>query len=188
MTKQLRFCLHGQSEKIMIKKPLESERLTLRLPQFSDLSTYIKYCGSSRTKYVGGPFNRRQAFEKLSAMSGHWHLRSFGRLIFVEKATNKPIGHVGASQLDDADVPDFTWTIWDSANEEKGFALEACVKYRSYAAEELQFQSLVARIMPENTRSIRLAKKLGGKLNSEISAPSRFPNMVSYEINLAESV
>lgn len=172
----------------MLEKPLQSERLILRLPQFSDLPTYINYCESTRTKYVGGPFNKEQALEKLSAMIGHWHFRGFGRLIFVERATNKPIGHVGASQLDDADVPDFTWTIWDSTNEEKGYALEACIEYRSYAARELEFRSLVARIMPENTRSIRLARKLGGKLNGEIPAPSRFPNMVSYEINLAGSV
>ena len=171
----------------MLEKPLQSERLILRLPQFSDLSTYINYCGSIRTKYVGGPFNRSQAFEKLSAMIGHWHLRGFGRLIFVEKTTNNPIGHVGALQLDEAEVPDFTWTIWDSANEKKGFALEACVAYRSYAAREIESQSLVARILPENTRSIRLAKKLGGELNCEIPAPSGFPSMVSYEINLMKS-
>lgn len=149
---------------------------------------YIDYCASSRTKYVGGPFNRSQAFEKLSGMIGHWHLRGFGRLIFVEKTTDKPIGHVGASQLDGAEVPDFTWTIWDSENEKKGFAFEACVTYRTYAARELEFQSLVARIMPENNRSIQLAKKLGGELNGEIPAPSIFPNMVSYEISLVKSL
>ncbi len=172
----------------MLEKSLQSDRLTLRLPQFSDLSTYINYCESTRTKYVGGPFDRSQAFEKLSAMIGHWHFRGFGRFIFVEKTTNKPIGHVGVSQLDQAEVPDFTWTIWDSANEKKGFALEACETYRSYAAKELEFQSLAARIMPENTSSIRLAIKLGGELNDQIPAPSRFPNMVSYEIKLVTSV
>ena len=168
----------------MLEKSLQSERLTMRLPQIGDLPDYINYCGSTRSKYVGGPFDRIQAFEKLSAMIGHWHLLGFGRFIFVEKATNKPIGHVGVSQLDKALMPDFTWTIWDSANENKGFALEACLAYRSYAVRELEFTSLVARIMPENTRSIRLAIKLGGELTSKIPAPSRFPNMVSYEISL----
>jgi len=69
----------------MLKTPIQSERLTLRLPQLTDLSTYISYCESSRTKYVGGPFNKNEAFEKLSGMVGHWHFRGFGRFIFVEE-------------------------------------------------------------------------------------------------------
>jgi len=168
----------------MLERPIQSERLELRLPQLSGLPAYINYCESTRTKYVGGPFTNIDAFEKMSAMIGHWHLRGFGRFIFVEKATNKPIGHVGASQSDQTELPDFTWTIWDVSNEKKGFALEASLAYKTYAAGKLEFQSLVARVMPENIHSIRLAKKLGGVLNADIPAPSAFPAAVSYEIVL----
>jgi len=168
----------------MCDKPIQSERLIMRLPQLSDLPAYVNYCESARTKFVGGPFNNIEAFEKMSAMIGHWHLRGFGRFIFVEKATNIPIGHVGASQSDQTVLPDFTWTIWDLANEKQGFALEASLVYKSYAAEKLEFKSLVARILPENIGSIRLAEKLGGVQNAKIPAPSIFPSMVSYEIVL----
>jgi len=169
---------------IVCDNPIQSERLIFRLPQRNDLPAYTRYCESTRAKFVGGPYSNIAAFEKMSAMIGHWHLRGFGRFVFVEKATNKTIGHVGASQSDQTELPDFTWTIWDSDNEKKGFALEAAQAYKSYANGKLDFRSLIARIVPENTDSIRLAKKLGGVLNTDIPAPSKFPTAVSYEIDL----
>jgi len=173
---------------MITNRELQSERLVLRLPCEADLLPYTRYCESTRSKFVGGPFDSIQAFDKLSAMIGHWHLRGFGRFIFVERATNKQLGHVGALQPDTREHPELTWTIWNGADEKKGYAIEACETYCGYALRELGIQSAIARIHSENAPSIRLAEKMGGKLNANIPAPPWFPDSEVYEIDLKTRV
>ena len=130
----------------MATSHLETERLLFRRPIRSDLPWYTRYCLSDRTQYVGGPFNEVQAFEKLASMIGHWELRGFGRFVFMEQNTGRPIGHFGALQLSTTEPPEITWTIWDKEDEGKGFATEAGVAFKSYAKQELGFSSMVAHV------------------------------------------
>lgn len=163
---------------------LDTKRLLLRLPCETDLDVYMAYCLSPRTQYVGGPFNRSEAFEKLAAMIGHWHLRGFGRFVFVDKATLQPIGHVGALQTDSQFSPEFTWTIWKDSEENKGYAFEACQAFRVFAASELGFKMLTAHIVKDNLRSISLAEKLGGTPSQNTAGQDHCLNLIAYDIPL----
>ncbi|MCR9136449.1 MAG: GNAT family N-acetyltransferase [Alphaproteobacteria bacterium] len=168
----------------MSKKTIQTDRLTLRRPRPSDLEPYTAYCRGDRTTFVGGPHDGVEAFNKLSAIIGHWQLRGFGRYIFVETATERPIGHVGALQMDADWEPDMTWSIWHGDDEGKGYAFEASRAYCEHAARELQFPKMAARIVRQNHASIRLAEQLGGVLNSRSPAPPWFPDAMTYEIDL----
>lgn len=141
---------------------LETKRLLLRLPYRSDLPWYTRYCLSERSQYVGGPFNEVQAFEKLASMIGHWELRGFGRFVFLEHGTERPLGHFGALQLSSSEPPEITWTIWNEMDEGKGFATEAGIAFKSYAIQTLGLSNLIADVDCNNSASRRLAERLAG--------------------------
>lgn len=163
---------------------LETERLLFRHPRRSDLPLYTRYCLSERSKYVGGPFNEVQAFEKLASMIGHWELRGFGRFVFLERETERPLGHLGALQLGSSEPPEITWTLWNEVDEGKGFATEAGVAFKSYAMRELGLYNLIAHIDCDNSASRRLAERLGGELDAEATPPSWLPNSVLFRFRL----
>jgi RimJ/RimL family protein N-acetyltransferase len=165
--------------------PLETARLIFRQPNASDLAPYTSYCLGDRSRFVGGPFNGIQAFEKLAAMIGHWELRGCGRFVFVDKDTRQAIGHVGALQLDLQEHPELTWTIWNGADEGKGYATEAVRAYREYAVGVLGLSHMIARIQQDNHRSRHLAERMGAILNERAEPPAWLPNSVTYDILLA---
>lgn len=160
---------------------LQTERLVFRKPDASDLTPYTSYCQSDRTRFVGGPFDGVQAFEKLAAMIGHWELRGFGRLVVVHRTTGRALGHVGAMQLSTDELPELTWTLWAGEDEGKGYATEACEAYRDHARNELGVSTVIARIMQDNLPSRRLAERLGGVLNVNAQPPKWMANAVTYD-------
>jgi len=173
----------GTITDMQIAQP-ETKRLLFRLPRRSDLPWYTRYCLSERSKHVGGPFNEVQAFEKLASMIGHWELRGFGRFVFLERGTERPLGHVGALQLSSSEPPEITWTIWNEMDEGKGLATEAGTAFKSYAMQRLGLSNLIAHIDRDNSASRRLAERLGGELNAEAAPPSWLPSSVLYRFRL----
>lgn len=165
---------------------LETQRLVLRRPCAADLDPYTRYCLSDRTRYVGGPFGRIQAFDKLAAMIGHWDLRGFGRFVAVTQRSERQIGHVGALQLDPEGPPEMTWTIWDAGDEGKGYAIEACRAYADHARTHLGFRRMIARIHRDNQRSRRLAEMLGGVLTPD-AARHPLSDFVTYDLDLPDA-
>lgn len=163
---------------------LETERLLFRRPIRSDLPWYTRYCLGERTRYVGGPFSEVQAFEKLASMIGHWELRGFGRFVFLERNTERPLGHFGALQLSSSEPPEITWTLWDEQDEGKGFATEAGVAFKRYAKQELGLSSMIALVHRENSASRGLAERLGGELDAGAALPSWPPGSVLYRFQL----
>jgi len=175
---------HKRTDIDMQTSLLETERLLFRPPTRSDLPWYTRYCLSERTRYVGGPFSEVQAFEKLASMIGHWELRGFGRFVFLERKTERPLGHFGALQLSSSEPPEITWTIWNEQDEGKGFATEAGVAFKSYAKQELGLSSIIAVVHRENSASRDLAERLGGELDAGAVPPSWSPSSVLYRFQL----
>ncbi|WP_424969254.1 GNAT family N-acetyltransferase [Dinoroseobacter sp. S76] len=161
--------------------PITTERLTLRLPEVRDLAPYTAYCRSPRARFVGGPFSTVQAFEKLSAMAGHWTLRGFGRLVFHETATGAQLGHVGALQLDAAEPPEMTWTLWRAESEGQGYATEAARAFLARIAPQLGLTRMLIRLDRDNHASLRLAARLGARPLPD-PPPAWMPHARSFEI------
>lgn len=172
------------TEFVMQTPLLETKRLLFRRPIQSDLPWYTRYCLSERTRYVGGPFNEIQAFEKLASMIGHWELRGFGRFVFLERKTKRPLGHFGALQLSSSEPPEITWTIWDEKDEGKGFATEAGVAFMRYATQQLGLSSLIAHVHCDNSASRSVAERLGGELDAGAVPPFWLPSSVLYRFQL----
>lgn len=155
---------------------LTTERLVLRLPEPGDLAAYTAYCASARAHFVGGPFTPAQAFDKFAAMIGHWDLRGFGRYVIVYNA--RPIGHVGALQTDDSAAPELTWSLWSGDVEGQGFATEAAMAVRDHLLGTAGWRALTALVLPENTASLGVAKRLGAIRCDE--QHGRYPDAISF--------
>lgn len=145
----------------MTKIPtLETKRLTLRTPRMSDFETYAGFCASPRSAGIGGPYTGGQAFDRLGELIGHWSLRGFGRWMVADKETDAPLGVVGLMHPTDWPEAEIAWSLFAAA-EGKGIAQEAALAARSYAYDVLGWTTAISCIVPDNTRSIALAKRMG---------------------------
>lgn len=158
---------------------LTTARMTLRMPQASDLPAYTAYCASDRTRFVRGPFTAPQAFDKFAAITGHWALRGFGRYI-MERA-GAPIGHVGPMQLDDTQPPELTWTLWDAASEGHGYATEGALAVRDHLFGDLRWPQMIIYVMPDNTGSTRIAERIDATLTDD-PAPDWYAGCLTYRL------
>jgi RimJ/RimL family protein N-acetyltransferase len=77
------------------------------------------------------------------------------------KSIGQPIGHVGALQIDTAEPPEMTWTIWEDAYEGKGYDFEAVSAYLAHSPKVHYFAEMLIRIENKNQRSQRLAVRTG---------------------------
>lgn len=162
---------------------LTTARLVLRRVQPDDLPVYTAYCASERSVYVRGPFSAFQAFENLATMAGHWDLRGFGRYVMV--SDGQPIGHVGPLQIDGDALPEMTWTLWDGTAEGQGYAFEAARAVLDHLQNDCGWPKLIARVLPENAGSMRLAERLGG-VQGDLPAPHWYPGSVTFEFDRVE--
>ncbi|MEM9972845.1 MAG: GNAT family N-acetyltransferase [Pseudomonadota bacterium] len=148
----------------------EEGRLIYRAPRLSDFEAYAAFRGSPRSKGVGGPYLRSSAFQSLAALIGHWHLRGFGRWMIEDRDTGAPLGIVGPMHPDGWPEPEIAWSVFEAA-EGRGVAYEAARFSLRYAYEVLGWSTAISCSMPDNTRSIALAKRLGATYERDFVNP-----------------
>ena len=139
---------------------LETENLRLRCAEMRDFEGYAAFRTSDRAISVGGPNTRVQAFDKLSEIIGHWHLRGYGRWMVADKITDEPLGVVGPFFPDDWPEPEIAWSVFEAA-EGRGVAYEASVAALEFAFGTLGWTTAVSCTTPDNIRSQALAERLG---------------------------
>ncbi|MEL6840831.1 MAG: GNAT family N-acetyltransferase [Pseudomonadota bacterium] len=139
---------------------LQTDRLTLRAPRWEDFDAYAAFCASPRTIHLGGPFGRNDAFQKLCAILGHWHLRGYGRWMVADRKTDEPLGILGLYYPEGWPERELAWSLFDTA-EGRGIAYEAAIAARDYAYDKLGWTTLISAIERKNTRSVALARRLG---------------------------
>ena len=149
---------------------LESERLRLRAARASDFDAFAEFRGSDRAAHLGGPYSRTQAFDQLGEIIGHWALRGFGRWIVADRTTDQPLGVVGLYHPDDWPEPEIAWSVF-AEGEGRGIAAEAAIAARAHAYDTLGWTTAMSLIAPDNTRSIKLAQRLGATFESVYAHP-----------------
>lgn len=144
---------------------LETDRLVLREWRPADFEAYASMCANEEVmRFLGGKaFNRLEAWRHLAFLVGHWELLGFGHWAVEEKSTGELAGRIGF--LNPADWPGFElgWTLarrcWS-----KGYATEGARRALHFAFNELDKDHVISLIDPENKPSIRVAERLGEKL------------------------
>lgn len=145
---------------------LETERLLLRAPEMADFEHYAAFFASERSVWEDGPLDRDAAWAEFAAAAGSWVLRGFGSFSIVERASGRYVGEVGLYQPVRYPEPELGWILTAEA-EGRGFAREAALRVRGWAYGTLGLASLVSYIARGNSRSIRLAERLGAVADPE---------------------
>lgn len=142
---------------------LETERLILRAPGPQDLPALYAFYGSERSRFVGGPCSREQAWRSLAMEIGHWSLRGYGRWTVEEKATGAVAGMVGVFNPEGWPEPEIGWDLYNGF-EGRGYATEAGRAARAHAYGALGLSTVISLTRLTNTQSAAVAQRLGATL------------------------
>ena len=140
---------------------LTTARTTLRAPRLADAPAWESLLCGPATEYLGGPFTADQAFDAFSAGIGMWLLRGHGLWAVDDRASGDLLGFVLIG-FEPGDLEPELGFLFLPEAEGKGLAFEAASAARDHA-RSLALPSLVSYVAPGNTRSHRLAARLGAR-------------------------
>lgn len=142
---------------------LETERLILRPFAAEDIDAYAAMCADAEVmRFMGdrGVLAREDAWRQLAMLAGHWSLRGYGMWALQERATGAFIGRAGLHYPEGWPDREVAWALarpfWG-----RGLACEAARAALSHAFGVLDWDRAVSLIDPGNSRSARLAERLG---------------------------
>jgi RimJ/RimL family protein N-acetyltransferase len=147
---------------------LDTERLRLRWLREDDFEEYSKMCRDAEVmRFLGGTLMTDiEIWRQMASIMGHWYFRGYGIWAVEEKSSRKLIGRIGC--LNPIGWPAFEvgWTLardcWG-----KGYATEGARRALEYAFNELDRDHVISLIAPANTGSIRVAERLGEKVEGK---------------------
>jgi len=140
---------------------LQTERLTLRGPERSDLPLFTRFMTRSpRMQAQDETVSEEQAWFAFLTGIGHWHWHGFGFFALVPRNGSSLIGRVGLLKHSGWPQVELAWHLFDGA-EGNGYATEAAEAVRIWAQRCHGLNQLVSYIHHENRRSQAVAKRLG---------------------------
>lgn len=154
-----------------------TERLILRAPQASDFAAIAPFLTSDRARFVGGGADKTigDAWRMLAVFAGHWQLRGFGVFVAEHRTEGRPVASIGPWFPGDWPEAELGWSVWDAADEGKGYAREAVIAVRRHVYADLGWPGAVSYIDPRNDRSRALAQRLGCTQDRDAPRPLRDP-------------
>lgn len=167
---------------------LETERLVLRAPQLADWPVLETAWTTERAEYIGGPFSDEDAYLDYCQAVASWTLRGFGPFVVTRKSDAAVIGYVGLFHDFGDPMCEAGW-IMTPDGEGQGFATEAARAVLAFARNDLGMHEITSFIHPDNKRSIRLAEKLGARLDTTTQPPEFAGlNVAIYRHQLAQTI
>lgn len=149
---------------------LETERLILRKPHGRDWDAFRNFALSGGMDLINGGVDEGQAWRQFASELGHWEIRGFGMWAVTFKGSDTAVGLVGPWYPVDWPDTEIGWAVFPGA-EGKGIAFEAALAARIHAYDTLGWTRIVSNIAPDNARSIRLAERLGAKVDTDAKQP-----------------
>lgn len=140
---------------------LETDRLILRPPTVADFPAYRAMIGSPRAQYMGGPYDGWAAWGMFSHEIACWTMFGHGGLMIELKAGGVCVGVVEINDGPLFPEKELGWMLYEGF-EGQGFVTEAAAVLRNWAFHALKLPTLVSYCDPQNTRSIGVARRLGG--------------------------
>ncbi|WP_298964879.1 GNAT family N-acetyltransferase [uncultured Roseibium sp.] len=156
---------------------LTTERLTLRAMKMDDWPNYEQLMLSDRSRFMGGPFDRFNAWGLFCQDVAQWQLMDHGALMIDDSHTGECLGQVGINNGPLFPEHELGWFVYAHA-EGRGIAFEAACAFRDWAKNQRCLPGLVSYMDPENKRSASLAMRMGATL--DIQAPRPDPQDIVY--------
>ena len=153
---------------------IETERLILRAPDARDLAPWTAFFLDDRSHFIRSRVEQSEAmaWRIFASVCGHWTLNGCGVFVFARKdALDAPIGYAGPWRPHGWPEPEIGWTVWSEADEGKGYVREAATAARAHAYDALGWTTAVSYIDARNTRSVRLAERLGARPDWDAETP-----------------
>jgi RimJ/RimL family protein N-acetyltransferase len=147
---------------------IESDRLILRQWRLDDFESYLELCQDPEVmRFLGGKtFDRLECWRHMAFMVGHWQLLGYGPWAVEEKATGRFVGRVGFLNPEGWPAFELGWTLshkfWG-----RGYATEAARRALGYGFDELDKDHVISLIDPKNTKSIKVAERLGERVEGK---------------------
>ncbi len=146
---------------------INTMRLTLRGMRPEDFDRFAQLWAMPEVvRNIGGqPWDRGKAWESFLRNAGHWEMTGFGQWAVVAQSTRTLIGQTGfffgSCELgDDFDpFPEAGWVLAPEA-QGHGYGREMTLAAHDWF-DRIMPGPIVARVHPDNTRSLRLAAALG---------------------------
>ena len=145
---------------------LETERLRLRSFREADLDAYAAICADPEVmRYLGDgrALSRADAWRQMALIIGHWTLRGYGLWAVEERATGALVGRLGFFKPEGWPGFELGWML-RRASWGRGYATEGAGRALAHAFTEMGRDHLISLIRPDNRASIRVAERLGERL------------------------
>ena len=150
----------------MNKVTLETERLILRMFREDDFEQYARLCADPEVvRYLGEgkTLNRSEAWRQMAMIIGHWELRGYGLWAVEERGSGKLVGRIGFFNPEGWPGFELGWVLgreyWG-----RGYATEGARRALAYGFTQMGRDHVISLIHPENSGSIRVAERLGERL------------------------
>jgi RimJ/RimL family protein N-acetyltransferase len=111
---------------------------------------------------TGSVQDRRESWNQLLSISGHWSLMGWGALCAVVRSSGRFIGRFGPSKPFGWPAIEIGWMLLPEF-QGQGYALEGAAAAMDFAFFELNEPRVIHTIRPANIASQKLAQKLGSK-------------------------
>jgi RimJ/RimL family protein N-acetyltransferase len=145
-------------------------RLVLRAFRAADIDAWAAMEADPEVRRYRGndPRSRDEAWTAMQASLGQWALRGYGVFAVERISDGGFIGIAGIMHPADWPEPELGYSLarpaWGN-----GYAIEAAAAARDWAFRSHGFARLASFILPENTRSARVAERLGAILDGTIT-------------------
>jgi len=159
---------------------LVTERLILRPLEETDLDAYTELLmipEIGRSLRLAADVSRAEAWRAMAQWRGQWELRGSGQWAVEERSTGRFLGRAGLHHPEQDDWPglEVGWALHPSYWGQ-GFATEAGVGSMAYAFEVMGAREVFSVILPDNDRSMAVARRLGLTLVEEERVLSSYPD------------
>lgn len=151
---------------------LQTPRLVMRAPEPGDWMVFHDFMMSDRADAFGSNGDLGKTWRSFASELGHWQIFGYGMWAVTLRGDNDCVGLVGPWTPPEWPETEIGWMMFDPAIEGTGIATEAAYAAVTHAYDVLGWQTAVSYIAHDNARSIRLAEKLGAKLDINAKAPT----------------
>lgn len=150
---------------------LETDRLLLRPHRIEDFERFADAYTTARSGFIGGPLSRDQSWRTFLCGIGTWSLIGFGSWAIEHRESGSYIGQIALNFPPEFPEREIGWILWEEF-EGKGFALEAAIRARKFAYQQLHWTTIVSYISPKNDRSVQLAERMGARVDKSAATPN----------------
>jgi len=156
---------------------LHSQELILRGPELQDAEPIIAFLQDERRSTGFGHLPERGAAWRWFALNvGHWHIHGYGYFT-IETKRGDVAGISGIWNPEGWPEPEVGWVVY-AGFEGRGIAFEAASRAREWAYSDLGMSTLTSNIIAGNTRSVKLAERMGAMYERTYTNPNMGEGML----------